>query len=86
MMAIEYEARLIGVVVVPEGKPLYADTVTRIEIDDETGGEFVKVTQNRGSVGIDPDEWPAVREAIDRAIRDCRVGPADPKDAVRQRP
>ena len=69
---LEYETRVISVIVGPKGRPVYDDAVTRIEIDDETGGEYVKVTQAKGSVAINPDEWPAVRDAIERAVHDCR--------------
>ena len=73
----KYEIRIVAVLVVPEGSPLYSDMATRIEIVDESGGEYVEVSQSKdsadlGKVSIDPDEWPALREAIDRMIKECR--------------
>lgn len=51
---------------------------TRVDIVDEAGGEFVKVSQNLGrtdgdgAIFVSPDEWPALRQAIDRMVVECR--------------
>ena len=49
---------------------------TTVEIYDESGGEFVCIKQHPDSgdqeIRIDPEEWPTLREAIDRTIADCR--------------
>jgi len=47
-----------------------------VTIEDEAGGEFVVVRGNtdthHGSVAINPNEWPAVRDAIDRMVKECK--------------
>ena len=58
------------------GEPIYADGATRIDIDDEAGGEFIVLTQSslhqEARITIDPDEWPLVRKAIDKLVKVCR--------------
>lgn len=71
-----YITRTTQLVVVEYGKPLFDESATIISIDDEAGGEFVRVRQVRGaqdmSIGIDPDEWPAIRDAVEQLIQECR--------------
>jgi hypothetical protein len=45
---------------------------TIVEIVDEGGGEFVVVKQTTGELRIDPGEWPTIRKAINRLIKECR--------------
>lgn len=51
---------------------LYAPSVMRIRILDETGGEFVEVQQDEYAFRIDPSEWQSLRTAIDTMIKECR--------------
>jgi hypothetical protein len=68
--------RMIKVMVAPEGTNLFDLGVFFVEIDDEAGGEFVKVKQNleTGDAGIeiDPKDWRKLREAIDDMVKFCR--------------
>ena len=68
---MKYIKRAIKWTVVRE-KELPVDILaTDIEIVGEGAGEFVEVTQHTeesGKVQIDPEEWPAIREAIDCAV------------------
>ena len=61
--------------VVPAGKAMGGEGVTIIDMDDEGGGAFVTVRQeedlNTNEIRIDPGEWPAVRAAINRMVREC---------------
>lgn len=61
--------------VIPEGKDFCDDAVTIIGMDTEGGGAFVTVRQedqlNANEIRIDPDEWPAVRAAVNRMVREC---------------
>ena len=61
--------------VIRAGENLDGEGVTIIGIDDEGGGAFVTVRQeeqlNANEIHIDPDEWPAVRAAINRMVREC---------------
>lgn len=67
------KTRTTQLTVAPEGADLYDDRSTHIEIDDEGGGEFIKVTQPHGSsdIRLDPSEWPVIRAAIDRLFEEC---------------
>ena len=73
---MNYETRTVKVSVVPKGEPIFHNGVTSIEIIDEAAGEFLEVTQcndsNDGKIVIDPCEWPALRTAIDKMIKECR--------------
>jgi hypothetical protein len=70
------QTRIVKVMVAPEGANLFDLGVTFLEIDDESGGEFVRVKQNASTgiseITIDPDEWPQLRAAIDDFIKFCR--------------
>jgi len=73
----EYETRVTRVHVLPKGDQLFSELATIVEIDDESGGEFVIVRQHAGyetreCIRIAPDEWAAIRDAIDTAIGQCR--------------
>ena len=68
------ETRITQLTVAPEDADLYDDRSTNIEIDDEGGGEFVKIIQPSGSaeIRIDVDEWPAIRAAVNKLIKECK--------------
>ena len=61
--------------VIPSGKTFNDEGVTIIDMDGEGGGAFVTVRQeeqlNANEIRIDPDEWPAVRAAVNRMVREC---------------
>lgn len=67
------KTRITQLTVSPEGASLFDDRSTIIEIDDEGGGEFIKVVQISvsGDIRFDPDEWPVIRAAIDRLFEEC---------------
>ena len=70
---MDYEKRVTVVTVCKKGDPLFSETATRVEIVDEAAGEFVEVSQPAGGkVSIGPEEWPAIRAAIDELIAACR--------------
>ena len=64
--------------VVPSGKPIYDETATTVGLDDEGGGLFVTIRQednlDTNTVKIDPEEWPAIRMAVNRMVRECAKG------------
>jgi hypothetical protein len=72
----DYEIRTTKLVVAPRGDQVYSEMATSVEIKDEAAGEFVMVSQSGrtdiGQLAIDIDEWPALRDAIDRMIAQCR--------------
>ena len=71
-----YETRVMELLVAPEGAPSHSDMATSVSITDEGSGEFVEVEQHGGpgigKIAINPAEWPALRDAIERLIADCR--------------
>ena len=70
------EARVLSVVVAPEGEAIFSESATVVRIEDEGGGEYVVVSQESvpglGNIAINPEEWPALRDAIDRMVKECR--------------
>jgi len=71
-----YATRPIAWIVGPSDKPLYDDQMTRIEIEDQSAGEYVVVSQaanERGDhrIAIGAEEWPAIRAAVDAALAEC---------------
>lgn len=67
------KTRVTQLTVAPEGADLYDERSTHIEIDDEGGGEFIKIVQPCGNPGIriNPNEWPVIRAAIDKLFKEC---------------
>ena len=70
---MSYETRITRLTVCAEGKPLFDESVTHVQIADEAAGEFIEIEQSRGDISdcviqIDDTEWPAVRAAVDRLM------------------
>lgn len=78
-MSAKLQARVTRIVVVPANEPLFSERATAVEIVDESAGELVEVEQHGdvslGKIQINPEEWPALRAAINRLVRDCRDAP-----------
>jgi len=72
----DYEIRTTKLVVSPKGEEVYSEMCTFVELTDEAAGEFVMVSQSGrtdiGKIAISPEEWPALRDAINRMIAQCR--------------
>ena len=68
----KYVVRLKSLLVAPEGDRMFSELVTEIYIEDEAAGEFVEVKQERGHIAINPEEWPTIRRAINRLVKECR--------------
>lgn len=68
--------RVTRLVVSPSFEPIFSEMATTVTIEDEAAGEFVEVEQNGGpgigKIQISPEEWPALRAAINRMIKMCR--------------
>jgi hypothetical protein len=68
--------RFTQLTVVPDGKPVFDESATMIEITDEGGGEFLIIRQTGdggGQIRLDADEWPAIRGAIERMIYEVKA-------------
>lgn len=76
MAMSNYIIRPTQLVVVPEGEPLFSEMATTVEIVDEAGGEYVEVQQvgrtDLGKIAINTEEWPSLRSAINRLVKQCR--------------
>lgn len=74
------DTRPISWVIAPAGEPIYSTMATTVTIVDEGAGEFIEIKQYRrsdaGTIAIDCDEWIALRDAIDHAVKQCRAEPA----------
>ena len=70
------ETRITSLIVLPEGEPIFSERATIVRIEDEAGGEYIVVDQDsipgRGNVAINPEEWPDIRDAIERMMKECR--------------
>lgn len=73
---MDYETRITKLTVLPKGQPLFSEQATSIEIEDEAAGEFVVVSQDHDGdekkIQITPEEWPYVRDAIEKLIANCK--------------
>jgi hypothetical protein len=65
---IEYIVITTQITIVPTGESINSAQATRVELSDEGAGAFVTVEQDNGAVRIDPEEWPALRDAIERMM------------------
>jgi hypothetical protein len=55
-----------------KGEQIFDDSVTEIEIVDEAAGEFLEISQEGGKLRFDPEEWPHVRDAVEKMFKMCR--------------
>jgi hypothetical protein len=70
--------RITQLTVVPDGKPIFDESATQVEITDEGGGEFLIIRQTgvvgrQNEIRLDDDEWPTIREAIERMIDEVKA-------------
>ena len=80
---MKMETRLTRIHVAPAGEPIHSDKGFTVEIDSDcSGGEFVVVTDHADehSVGINPEEWPALKAAIDKMVGECREARTKPNE------
>jgi hypothetical protein len=69
---MKYESRITELTITPIGKPIFCEEAMVVRIDNEAAGEFVIVSQGDGKLAIDPDEWPAIRRAINDMVMRCK--------------
>lgn len=70
-------------VVRPKGAPLFSERAYKVELVDEAAGVFIRLSSmaDGKEVGIDIDEWHALRGAIDHAVT-CGRSIQDEVDAA----
>ena len=71
------ETRILSLVVNGDGKQVFDESASVVSIEDDAVGEYVKVHQLSGDcepgvIKIDPVEWPTLRKAINRMVKNCR--------------
>lgn len=78
-MSKPYVQRATKLTVLPMGDPIFSELATDIEVEDEGGGEFLIISQTSGnvnrrtnSISISPEEWPAIRDAIESMLAGLR--------------
>jgi hypothetical protein len=73
----EYRTLTGSLIVVPSGQTIYSELATTIRMADEAAGLFVEVEQHGrediGKISINPEEWPALRDAIDLMFNEIKV-------------
>jgi hypothetical protein len=70
----KYIERITQRIIMPEGTDIFDEGITRVEIDDEAAGEFIVIKQDyddkENKIKIDFDEWPFVKKAVDKLIKE----------------
>ena len=77
--AKKFQVRATQWHVAKQGDDLYAENSYSIRINDEGGGEFVTILscveqgmgRGDGIISLEPEEWPALKAAIDHAVEQC---------------
>jgi hypothetical protein len=73
---MDFDTRTLKIAVIPKGEKIFNNQVTQVEIVDEAAGEYVEVSKCSesydGKIGICKYEWPAIRAAIDKMLKECR--------------
>lgn len=66
--------RVTQLTILPAGEPIFSEKATVITIQDEASGEYLTVhglASHEGEphkISIEPKEWPAIRDGIDRMM------------------
>lgn len=75
---MRYEILITQKTIVPTGEPIYSEQATIVSIEDESGGEYVKIKQysedlEKGEIAINPgEEWETLKSVIEDMIGKCR--------------
>ena len=64
--------RPISWCIAPEGEPSFSEKAYTISLQDEGAGEYIEIEDSAGKIGINPEDWPSLKEAIDIAVQQCR--------------
>lgn len=75
-MTTKMEQRITQITVLPEKEPIFSALATLVSIENEGGGDFITIAQSNKNgytgINIDVHEWEAIKEAVDKLIKDCR--------------
>ena len=72
-----HDIRVTQLTITPPGRQTFDEEAFVVEIVDEAGGEFVTVewladTQSPNKIAINKEEWPALRDAIEYMVGQCK--------------
>ena len=72
---MKYGTYSSALIVKPTTEPIFSEMATTIGIEDEAGGCFVVVSQEGGEgigkIHIDREEWPQIRDAVEKMFTIC---------------
>lgn len=63
------------ITLVTEGEPLFSERGYTVKIEDHAAVEFIEVqdhSDDDGRIAINPEDWPALRRAINRMVKNCQ--------------
>lgn len=72
---IKYSTKISELIVVPESHDIFSEYTTRVSIDDEGAGGFIVISQtidDYQKIKIDVDEWPYIKDAVERIIAEIK--------------
>lgn len=65
--------RILSMALLPEGEPIFSERGYTVTIEDDAGGEFIKLASHQddgAAIAFDPAEWPAIQALVDRMVRE----------------
>ena len=76
-MSEPFKIRVTRLTIAPEGEPIFSESVTHIDIEDEAAGEYIKLRQihdqsQPGEVSIVPSDWPLIKEAVETLMKELQ--------------
>jgi DNA-binding transcriptional regulator LsrR (DeoR family) len=81
----KYITRVTRISVLPQKEPLFSEQCTHVTIVDEAAGEYIEIEQQSGNtdvkaqtIGITPDEWPAIKQAVETLLMEIQSEPTTP--------
>ncbi len=74
---MSYKTRPVKMMIHREADGILSEMSTFIEVADEGAGEFLVIFQEnnhseKGKVGIEAEEWPVIRDTIEKMLKECR--------------
>ena len=72
-----HDIRVTQLTVTPVGRQTFDAEAFVVEIVDEAGGEFVTVrsqsdSEKANTIALNKEEWPALRDAIEYMVGQCK--------------
>lgn len=76
-----YRIRQTQLTALPDGEPIFSERATKIEIVDEAGGEYLRITQQTDrcldpglqSICIEGKEWDTIKRAIETLLDEIKT-------------